>query len=102
MNELLAASSEKPENGKAGLKHLRHDVLAGIVVSLVSLPRSSGIAIASGCPPIVGLLSTAVGCCCRPFISIYRRGLLDHQRTGSRSGSRINGRDGFPGRSGRR
>ena len=38
---------EKPENGLAGLKHWRHDLLAGMVVSLVSLPFSLGIAVAS-------------------------------------------------------
>ena len=52
--------NEKPQNGIAGLKHLRHDILSGIVVSLVSLPLSSGIAIASGVPPIVGLISAII------------------------------------------
>ncbi len=42
---------EKPENGIKGLKHIRHDILSGVVVSLVSLPLSSGIAIASGLLP---------------------------------------------------
>jgi len=51
---------EKPQNGIAGLKHLRHDVVAGIVVSLVSLPLSSGIAIASGAPPVYGLISAII------------------------------------------
>ncbi|MFO1096312.1 MAG: SulP family inorganic anion transporter [Planctomycetaceae bacterium] len=51
---------EKPQNGIAGLKHLRHDILSGIVVSLVSLPLSSGIAIASGVPPVYGLISAII------------------------------------------
>ena len=59
---------EKPQNGIAGLKHLRQDILSGIVVSLVSLPLSSGIAIASGVPPIVGLISAIVAGFIFPFI----------------------------------
>jgi len=59
---------EKPENGIAGLKFLRHDILSGIVVSLVSLPLSSGIAIASGAPPIVGLISAIIAGFVFPFV----------------------------------
>ncbi len=61
-------SNEKPQNGIAGLKHLRSDILSGIVVSLVSLPLSSGIAIASGVPPIVGLISAIIAGFIFPFI----------------------------------
>ena len=39
---------EKPQNGLAGLKHWRQDMVAGLVVSLISLPFSLGIAVASG------------------------------------------------------
>lgn len=60
--------NEKPQNGIAGLKHLRHDILSGIVVSLVSLPLSSGIAIASGVPPIVGLISAIIAGFIFPFV----------------------------------
>ena len=60
--------NEKPQNGIAGLKHLRSDILSGIVVSLVSLPLSSGIAIASGVPPIVGLISAIIAGFIFPFI----------------------------------
>jgi MFS superfamily sulfate permease-like transporter len=59
---------EAPENGIAGLKHLRHDIISGIVVSLVSLPLSSGIAIASGVPPIYGLISAIIAGLIFPFI----------------------------------
>src|SRR5882757_505480 len=59
---------EKPRNGLAGLKHLRHDIISGIVVSLVSLPLSSGIAIASGCPPIYGLISAIIAGLIFPFV----------------------------------
>lgn len=60
MSTAVLAKSKAPTNGVAGLKHLRHDILAGIVVSLVSLPLSSGIAIASGVPPIYGLISAII------------------------------------------
>ena len=50
----INAPLEKPRNGIAGFKHIRHDIVSGMVVSLVSLPLSSGIAIASGVPPIYG------------------------------------------------
>lgn len=50
----------KPTNGLKGLQHWKHDLLAGVVVSLVSLPLSSGIAIASGAPPIYGLISSII------------------------------------------
>jgi carbonic anhydrase len=61
-------SQEKPQNGIAGLKHWRHDLLAGLVVSLVSLPFSLGIAIASGAPPITGLTSAIIAGLVLPFL----------------------------------
>lgn len=54
------ADEEKPANGIKGLRHWKYDLLAGLVVSLVSLPLSSGIAIASGAPPIYGILSSVI------------------------------------------
>ena len=68
MSSESIAPIEKPQNGIAGLKHLRHDIVSGIVVSLVSLPLSSGIAIASGVPPIVGLISAIIAGFVFPFI----------------------------------
>ena len=59
---------EKPENGLAGLKHWRHDLVAGLVVSLVSLPFSLGIAVASGAPPICGLISAIIAGLVLPFL----------------------------------
>jgi len=59
---------EKPQNGLAGLKHWRQDMLAGFVVSLVSVPFSLGIAIASGAPPICGLISAIVAGLVLPFL----------------------------------
>ncbi|MBN3199285.1 SulP family inorganic anion transporter [Pectobacterium brasiliense] len=43
------------------LSTLRHDIPAGLVVFLVALPLSLGIAQASGLPPFVGLLTGVVG-----------------------------------------
>jgi MFS superfamily sulfate permease-like transporter len=43
------------------LNALRHDIPAGIVVFLVALPLSLGIAQASGMPPFVGLLTGVIG-----------------------------------------
>ena len=59
---------EKPENGIAGLKHWRHDLVAGLVVSLVSVPFSLGIAVASGAPPICGLISAIIAGLILPFL----------------------------------
>ncbi len=64
----LVPREAAPQNGIAGFKHLRHDIVAGIVVSLVSLPLSSGIAIASGVPPIYGLISAIVAGLIFPLI----------------------------------
>lgn len=63
-----ALLADPPRNGIAGLKHWRHDLLAGLVVSLVSLPLSSGIAIASGAPPIYGLISSIIAGLVFPLI----------------------------------
>jgi carbonic anhydrase len=59
---------EKPDNGIAGLKHWRHDLLAGLVVSLVSVPFSLGIALASGAPPVCGLISAIIAGLVLPFL----------------------------------
>jgi carbonic anhydrase len=63
-----SATLEKPANGKAGLRHWRTDLLAGLAVSLVSLPLSSGIAIASGAPPIYGIISAIIAGLVFPFV----------------------------------
>lgn len=68
MSSSSVTEAEKPRNGVAGLKHFRHDLLAGLVVSLVSLPLSSGIAIASGAPPIYGLISAIIAGLVYPFV----------------------------------
>jgi MFS superfamily sulfate permease-like transporter len=52
--------NEKPQNGLRGLKHWRYDLVAGLQVSLVGLPLSLGIAVASGAPPVTGLISAII------------------------------------------
>src|SRR5215813_3882035 len=67
-SQSLPSTLEKPQNGVAGLKHWRHDVVAGLVVSLISLPFSLGIAVASGAPPIWGLISAIIAGLVLPFL----------------------------------
>ena len=43
------------------LQHWHKDILAGIVVFLVAMPLCLGIALASGAPPLAGLIAGAVG-----------------------------------------
>lgn len=62
------APAEKPENGLRGLRHWRHDLVAGLQVALVSLPLSLGIAIASGAPPVTGIVSAVIAGAIYPFI----------------------------------
>lgn len=59
---------EKPQNGLAGLKHWRHDLPAGLLVSMISVPFSIGVAMASGAPPITGLTSAIVAGFVLPFL----------------------------------
>jgi MFS superfamily sulfate permease-like transporter len=66
--ELKAINSPKPENGINGFKHWKEDMLAGLIVSLVSVPLSLGIALASGAPPICGITSEIVAGIIFPFL----------------------------------
>lgn len=59
---------EAPANGLKGLKHWRQDMLAGLVVALVSVPLSLGIALASGAPPICGIWSEVIAGLVIPFL----------------------------------
>ena len=61
-------ANEKPQNGIAGLRHWRYDILSGLQVALVSLPLSLGIAIASGAPPVAGLVSAIIAGFVFPFL----------------------------------
>jgi len=53
-------SAEKPRNGLAGLKHWPYDLRSGIMVAMISLPFSMGIAITSGAPPVCGVISSII------------------------------------------
>ena len=83
MEDTAIIAAEKPQNGLAGLKHWRHDLLAGLVVSMVSVPFSLGIAVASGAPH----LWTDLGDHRRIGIAVPGWFLCDHQRTGGRPGA---------------
>lgn len=59
---------DAPENGLKGLRHWKSDLVAGLVVSLVSVPLSLGIAVASGAPAITGLISSIIAGLIFPFL----------------------------------
>jgi carbonic anhydrase len=64
----VAPSMEKPQNGVRGLKHWRYDLMAGLQVALIGLPLSLGIAVASGAPPITGVISAIIAGVIFPFL----------------------------------
>ena len=61
-------ASEKPENGVKGLKHWKYDLMAGLQVAMMGIPLSLGIAIASGAPPVCGLISAIIAGFVFPFL----------------------------------
>lgn len=67
-HDALAPAMAKPENGVRGLKHWRYDLLAGLQVALIGLPLSLGIAVASGAPPITGVISAIIAGLVFPFL----------------------------------
>jgi len=51
-----------PADGIAGLKqNWKNDLLSGFIISLIALPLCLGIAMASGVPPMAGLIAGIVG-----------------------------------------
>lgn len=58
---------EKPQNGLAGLKQWPYDLRSGIMVAMISLPFSMGIAITSGAPPVCGVISAIIAGIVLPF-----------------------------------
>jgi carbonic anhydrase len=60
MNASVTNRVDAPKS-KLILQNLRHDIPASIVVFLVALPLSLGIAIASGAPLMAGLIAAVVG-----------------------------------------
>ena len=63
-----AAKEDKPKNGLPGLKHWQYDLIAGLQVALIGLPLSLGIALASGAPPIAGVISAIIAGFAFPFL----------------------------------
>ncbi len=58
MNKILNI----PADGLEGLKkHWKDDLLSGFIISLIALPLCLGIAMASGVPPMAGIIAGIVG-----------------------------------------
>ena len=62
------AAGEKPQNGVKGLKHWRYDLMAGLQVAMMGIPLSLGIAVASGAPPVCGIILAIIAGFVFPFL----------------------------------
>lgn len=57
-----ASPGPVPKDWLPGLKeNVKFDLMSGFIISLIALPLSLGIAIASGFPPVAGLITAFVG-----------------------------------------
>jgi MFS superfamily sulfate permease-like transporter len=60
---------ETPADGLTGLKKFwKKDILSGFIISMIALPLCLGIALASGVPPMAGLIAGIVG---GLFLSVF-------------------------------
>mgnify|MGYP002140530554 FL=1 len=57
----MATASLEHGSKSSALQNLKHDLPASLVVFLVALPLSLGIAYASGAPLMAGLIAAVVG-----------------------------------------
>ncbi|MGE0467780.1 MAG: SulP family inorganic anion transporter [Nitrospira sp.] len=68
METKVVLKEVRPQNGIPGLKHWRYDLLAGLQVTLLALPLALAIAIASGAPPVAGVISAIIAGIAFPFL----------------------------------